>query len=56
MQGYAQKDWKCETMHTPDAKVYYPAGICLLKINNGNTGTMCNIYSTLTIKTPERYR
>ena len=31
-----------------------PAGIYLPKDNNGNTRTMCEIYSKLTIKTPER--
>ena len=29
------------------------AGIYLFKVNNGNTGTMCEIYSKLTIKTSE---
>ena len=31
-----------------------PAGIYLFEVKNGNTGTMCEIYSKLTIKTPER--
>ena len=31
-----------------------PAGIYLLKVNNKNTRTRCDIYSKLTIKTPER--
>ena len=31
-----------------------PAGICLLKVNNRNTKTMCKICSKLTIKMPER--
>ena len=30
------------------------AGIYLLKVNNRNTGTRCEICSKLTIKTPER--
>ena len=30
------------------------AGIYLLKVNNENTRTICEIYSKLTIKTPER--
>ena len=30
----------------------FPAGIYLLKINNGNTRTMSEIYSKLTIKIP----
>ena len=31
-----------------------PAGIYFFKVNNGKTRTMCEIYSKLTIKTPER--
>ena len=31
-----------------------PAGIYLLKVNNKNTRTRCEICSKLTIKTPER--
>ena len=31
-----------------------PVGIKLLKVNNRNTRTRCEIYSMLTIKTPER--
>ena len=31
-----------------------PAGIYLLKVNDRNTGTRCEICSKLTIKTPER--
>ena len=33
---------------------YHPAGIYLLKVNNRNTRTRCEICSKLTIKTPER--
>ena len=33
---------------------YRPAGIYLLKVNNRNTRTRCEICSKLTIKTPER--
>ena len=33
---------------------YTPAGIYLLKVNNRNTRTRCEICSKLTIKTPER--
>ena len=33
---------------------YYPASIYLLKVNNRNTRTRCEICSKLTIKTPER--
>ena len=32
----------------------FPAGIYSLKVNNEITRTMCEIYSKLTIKTPER--
>ena len=32
----------------------YPASIYLFKVNNGNTRTMCEICTKLTIKTPER--
>ena len=33
----------------------FPAGIYLHKVNNINLGTKCEIYSKLTIKTPERF-
>ena len=33
-----------------------PVGIYLLKVNNRNTRTRCEICSKLTIKTPERRR
>ena len=33
---------------------FYPAGMYLFKVSNGITGTMCEIYLKLTIKTPER--
>ena len=32
----------------------YPANIYLFKVNNINTRKRCEIYSKLTIKTPER--
>ena len=32
----------------------FPVGIYLLKVNNRNTTTRCEICSKLTIKTPER--
>ena len=32
----------------------YPAGNYLLKVNNRNTSTRCEICSSLTINTPER--
>ena len=31
-----------------------PAGNCMLKVNNKNTRTKCEICSNLTIKTPKR--
>ena len=34
--------------------VFIPAGIYLLKVNNRNTRTRCEICSKLTINTPER--
>ena len=42
-------------MHSPcTASHAYPAGIYLLKVNNRNTRTRCEIGSKLTINTPER--
>ena len=35
-------------------KDYFPADIYLFKVNYGITKTMCEIFSKLTIKTPER--
>ena len=35
-------------------KEVFPSGIYLLKVNNRNTRTKCEICSKLTIKTPER--
>ena len=32
------------------------AGVYMFKASNGNTWTVCGIYSKLTMKTPERYR
>ena len=32
----------------------FPAGIFLFNVNYGNTRTMCEICSKLTLKTPER--
>ena len=32
----------------------YPVSIHLLKVNNGNERTICEIWSELTIKTPEQ--
>ena len=36
------------------ATIYFPDGIYLLKVNNRNTRTRCEICSKLRIKTPER--
>ena len=35
-------------------QISFPVGIYLFKVNNENTGTMCEICSKLTIKTPEQ--
>ena len=37
-------------------KISFPAGIYLLKVNNRNTRTKCEVCSKLTIKIPERRR
>ena len=34
--------------------MYFPANIYFFKVNNRNTEKRCDIYSKLTIKTPER--
>ena len=34
---------------------FYPAGIYMLKVNNRNTRTVCEICSKLTLKIPERH-
>ena len=34
----------------------FPAGNYMLKVNNRNTKTRCEICSTLTIKTPQRHQ
>ena len=36
--------------------VPYPAAIYMLKVNNKNTRTRCEICSKLTIKTPEQHK
>ena len=38
------------------SKILFPARIYLLKFNNRNTRTCCEICSKLTIKTPERHQ
>ena len=35
-------------------KSYFPVNFSLFEDKNGNTSTMCEILSTLTIRTPER--
>ena len=44
---YIQHDFICQR---------YQAGIYLLKVNNRNTGTRCEICLKLTIKMPERHQ
>ena len=39
---------------TQQMEAFFPFDIYLFKVNNGNTSTMCEICSKLTIKTPER--
>ena len=41
------------TIHCKRCKVLFPASIYLLKVNNRNTRTRCEIGLKLTIKTPE---
>ena len=41
-------------MHGREGLRRYPTGIYLLKVNNGNTRSFCEICSKLTIKTPEQ--
>ena len=40
--------------HSGPCQISNPVGIYLLKVNNRNTRTRCEICSKLTIKTPER--
>ena len=35
--------------------MHFPAGNYMFKVNNRNSKTGCEIYSRLTIKTPERH-
>ena len=50
------RDWQGEVFNV--MKIYHlgpnPVGIYLLKVNNRNTRTRCEICSKLTMKTPER--
>ena len=43
-----------KTLTTSIRLLHFPVGIYLLKVNNRNTRTRCEICSKLTIKTPER--
>ena len=43
-----------DAVYAPAIPRHTPAGIYLLKVNNRNTRTRCEICSKLTIKTPER--
>ena len=45
---------QCLSLQNPHNLAAFPAGIYLLKVNNRNTRTRCEICSKLTIKTPER--
>ena len=47
------RQWREENSVT---KEYSPAGIYLLKVNNRNTRTRCEICSNLTIKAAEKRR
>ena len=42
------------SVFTVTACLYNPAGIYLFKVKNRNSGTICEIFSKLTIKTPKR--
>ena len=45
--------WKLKRT-TNISKMSFSANLYMLKVNNGNIRTMCEIYSKLIIKTPER--
>ena len=51
MNSWTTKVSKCTMFQYKQSS----AGIHLLKVNNRNTRTRCEIYSKLTIKTPERH-
>ena len=40
----------------PNDELNIPVGIHMVKVNNRNTRTRCEICSKLTIKTPERHQ
>ena len=65
IQYFGNIFWKCLSRFRSNVPIYFndfqysagstPAGIYLLKVDNKNTRTSCEICSKLTIKTPERH-
>ena len=53
---YAKKGGGDSCDKIKDKRTKIPVGIYLLKVNNKNTRTRCEICSKLTIKTSERYQ
>ena len=56
-KSFPSSSFSCLLMKVRESEVYakhIPAGIYLLKVNNRNTRTKCEICSKLTIKTSER--
>ena len=51
---FRQKPWLIFESACMSGKNFYPAGIYLLKVNK-STRTRCEIYSKLTVRTPERW-
>ena len=54
--NYPASNYMLKVNNNPVAKLvngFHRAGICLVKVNNRNTRTRCEICSKLTIKTPE---
>ena len=54
ISNYAMEKYFPEFVIKAHKQCPSPAGIYFFKVNNGKTRTMCEIYSKLTIKTPER--
>ena len=54
ISNYAMEKYFPEFVIKAHKQCPSPAGINCFKVNNGKTRTMCEIYSKLTIKTPER--
>ena len=53
LRNFEKSSWKnCDMVNFE--KIVYPVGNYLLKVNNRSTTKRCEIYSKLTIKTPER--